>query len=605
MQRTTLAAVIAGLFTLPVQAQDIPTLDEIVVTATRLAQPLSEILAATEVITRNEIDRSGSATLTELLSAHAGINLAINGGAGKSSAILLRGTNADHVLVLVDGLKMGSATTGTTAFQDLPLDQIERIEIVRGPRSTLYGSGAIGGVIQIFTRPAGKVLTASAGLGSQGTRRLAASMGGQADQLSWRLNASHFMTDGINSQPKHLDTDRDGYENNALSMALDWKINPEHRLKFDLLHAQGKSNYDGTDPNFPWGETTGAHTRSTQQVLGLTLNSHLSDRWNSTLRIGQSADLSDTWYSDSAPIGTIDTHRNSLSWQNDLHLGQGTLTLGADAVDDRVSGNTAYARDSRLEKALFGQYRHRFGQQDIQVGLRRLDNAQFGGHTSGDLGWGYALADGLRLTASYGTAFKAPTFNQLYWPGAGNPALQPETSKTWEAGLRANQGVVTWGLNLYRTEVANLIDWRDVGGGVWLPTNTSRARMVGGEVELGLKLGDWAVHAVASNVDPVDTATGRRLPRRASWTGRLDADRSFGKTQFGLSLHGQDMSYDNAANSLRLPGFALADIRVAHAVDKYWSIQAHANNLFDKEYATVNGYASPGRGVFVGLSYRD
>lgn len=597
MKQKLIALAILGLPVTAFPADD-NLLDEIVVTATRTAQTADEALAAVTVITRKDIEQSTAQSLIELLRGVPGVSMTSNGGAGKTTSVNLRGANDDHVLVLIDGIKVGSATTGKAAFQDFPLDQIERIEIVRGPRSTLYGSGAIGGVIQIFTRRQAAGISASAGIGSQDTQHATAGFAGVAGGISWRLNASRFYTNGINAKPAHIDNDQDGYENHALSLAMEWQPTDSHRLVFDLMRAQGSNEYDG-------GSTKkGAHSESVQRVLGMALHSRLAENWNSILRFGQSFDGGDDWASATATSKTVyDTRRNSVSWQNDFTLGRDILTLGVDAVEDRVSSTVDYALESRTEKAVFGQYQFNLGRHELIAGLRRLDNEQFGGHTTGNLDWGYDLGNGLRLRAGYGTAFKAPTFNQLYYPDVGfykgNPDLKPETSETSEIGMRGGEGHFVWSLNLFQTNVENLIS------GLYPPVNINQARMTGGELELSMTLDGWQLRTGISNAEAVDRATGKRLVRRPQWTGRLDADRAFGKYLFGVSLYGQDKSFDDAANTKHIHGFALVDLRLARTMSDRLSVQAKVGNLFDKSYETISGYASPGRVVFVGLNYRD
>lgn len=597
MKQKIIALAVLGLPAVALAA-DGGLLDEIVVTATRTARTADESLQSVTVISRKAIEQSQARSLPELLAGVPGLSIVSNGGAGKATSVFLRGANDDHVLVLIDGVKVGSATTGKAAFQDIPLDQIERVEIVRGPRSTLYGSGAIGGVIQIFTRQVAKAVSASAGAGSQDTRRLSASLSGLSGEVSWRMSASHFYTDGINVRPAHPDKDEDGYENNALSLALNWQLDADHRLAFDWMRAQGKNEYDGGSTKI------GAHGESVQQVAGVAIHSRLAGHWQSTLRLGQSLDASDDWASATATSKTsFDTRRNSVSWQNDFTLGRDLLTLGLDAVDDRVSSTTNYATKSRMEKAAFGQYQFGLGQHELIAGLRRLDNEQFGGHTTGNLDWGYDLGNGLRLRAGYGTAFKAPTFNQLYYPDIGfykgNPDLRPETSETREVGLRSGGGWITWDVSLFRTDVENLI------AGWYPPINTAQARMAGGEAGLGLSLAGWQLRTTVSHVDTEDRATGKRLARRPQWSGRFDADRAFGRNRFGISVYGQDGSFDDAANAVAIDGFAVVDLRFERAIDDRFSLQAKAGNLFDQSYETASGYASPGRTFFIGLNYRD
>jgi len=586
-------------------AEEIPLYhgDEVVVTATRTARTADQTLSATTVITRRDIERSQATSVQELLAGQAGISIDNSGGAGKTTNVYLRGTNADHVVVLIDGVKVGSATDGKAAFQYFPVEQIERIEVVRGPRSSLYGSEAIGGVIQIFTRKGGEALlpSASVTLGSYNTRQATVSLSGGGMDSWFNLGLGQLETDGFNAKKgaagaPPTEPDKDGYRNSSLNLRTGYRFNPGSEVDFHLLHAQGHNNYDG-NPN---------QGNFVQQVAGFSLKHQVSDLWSLKLAAGQSQDDSDNFL-DGAFKSRFNTRRNTLSWQNDLALAPGHLfTLGLDRQEDTVASTTAYTVTSRDTTGLFTQYQGRAGKQDFQFSLRRDDNSQFGAYTTGNAAWGRALADDLRVTLAYGTAFKAPTFNQLYYPSSAfyqsNPNLKPERARSLEAGLSGKAGAGRWSLNAFETRVDDLI------AGYTPVSNISSARIRGLEAVSSLRLNEWDARINLTLQNPQDqsgsSTNGNILPRRAEQSARLDLDRGLGQWQVGGTLRAEGRRYDNLANTTKLAGYGLLDLRAEYRLTGDLRLQARVENLFDKDYETVSLYNQPGRSLFLTLRYQ-
>jgi len=571
--------------------------DEIVVTATRTARIADETLASTTVITRRDIERSQATSVPDLLQGLAGVSIANSGGAGKASSVLLRGTNADHVVVLIDGIKVGSATLGTAAFQDFPVEQIERIEVVRGPRSSLYGSEAIGGVIQIFTRKGGGALTPSASvtLGSYNTRQAAANLSGGGENGWFNLGLSQLETDGFSATKGSAEPDKDGYRNTSLNLRAGYRFQPGNEVDFHLLRAQGHNEFDGSYQN---------QSASVQQAAGLSLKHQASELWSLKLAAGQGQDDSDSSLN-GVFKSRFNTRRNTLSWQNDLALAPDHLfTLGLDRQEDAVASTEAYTVTSRDTTGLFAQYQGRAGKQDFQFSLRRDDNSQFGAYTTGNAAWGRALADDLRVTLAYGAAFKAPTFNQLYYPGFGNPNLKPEQSRSLEAGLSGKAGAGRWSLNAFETRVADLIGF----DASFAPANIDSARIRGLEAISSWRLADWDTRLNLTLQNPENRSNtanfGKVLNRRAEQSARLDLDRDFGPYRMGTTLRAEGRRYDDLANTTRLAGYGLVDLRAEYRLARGLRIQARLENLFDKDYETVSLYNQPGRSQFVTLRYQ-
>ena len=620
LRSSTLAVAIATVLIapLPATAADASTdLDSVVVTASRTEQTQSQVLAASTVIDRAEIERLQPRSLADLLRGTPGVSIANNGGPGKSTSVFLRGTESDHVLVLVDGVKIGSATSGTAAFQDIPVDQIERIEIVRGPYSSLYGSDALGGVIQIFTRrPQGAfVPNVSVGIGSYDTLRGSVGFAGRGTQGWYSVEASHDQTDGINAcrgkpSPRGggcftYEPDRDGYRNNALSLKGGWRFDEQWDADATATRAEGRNHYDGTSSNF---------AESATQVLGGRVRYKPAKDVQITANLGRSEDLS-TDYENGDYADTFNTHRDLASLQADLgRIGgsAGLTTVGFDWQRDRVVGSTDYFVDARRNHALFAQWQQEFGDSSVQGSLRHDENSQFGGKTTGSLQYGYALTKSLRVTGSYGTAFKAPTFNDLYYPDYGNPDLAPETSRNWELGIRGTPGWGNWSLNAFQNEIDHLIVFDSSLTGPLFPfggaNNIDRSRIRGVELAADTTLGQWRLAGNATWLQPEDRSDdgtrGNLLPRRARRTANVDVDRSFGALSIGASVFASGYRYDDTANLNRLGGYALTDLRMAYAFDAAWKVELAAKNVFDRHYETARYFNQPGRNWMLTLRYQ-
>ncbi|HHM06180.1 MAG TPA: TonB-dependent vitamin B12 receptor [Gammaproteobacteria bacterium] len=583
-------------------------LDPIIVTATRTAQTADEALSSVTVVTRKEIGRQQAQSVPDLLRGVPGVSVANNGGPGKATSVFLRGTESDHVLVLIDGVKTGSASLGTAALQDIPVEQIERIEIVRGPRSSLYGSEAIGGVIQIFTRKGGGALRPffSIGGGRYQTYSASAGVSGGSERGWFSVGASGIDTGGFNAcngKPSPdgagcftTEPDKDGYRNLAGALRAGYRFDNGLEMDVHALHAVGDNEFDGGFVN---------ESEFTQQVLGGTLRFSPGDIWQATLAVGRSRDESDN-FKDGAFQSRFESERYTLSFQNDISIAAAhLLTVGADYQDDRIDGTTAYAVTSRDNSGLFTQYQGSFGAHDVQLSLRRDNNEQFGNRNTGSAAWGYALGEGLRLTVAYGTAFKAPTFNELYFPGFGNPKLRPEASRSVEFGLRGEPAWGRWSLNAYETRVDDLIAY---DASLFAPNNIDQARIRGLEAVLGTRLGNWDLNANLTLLDPENRSGGANdgnvLPRRARRFLRLDADRGFARYRLGATLLAAGRRYDDLANTRSLGGYATVDLRAEYALTGNWRVQARLENLLDKDYETAAYFNQPGRSLYLTLRYQ-
>ena len=574
-------------------AEEVTPLDEVVVSATRTSQTVDETLAATTIVTRQEIEQLQSTSVVDVLRKYVpGVDFTISGGMGKTTGLHLRGTESDHVLVLIDGVRAGSVTTGAMAWSHLPAAMIERIEIVRGPRSSLYGSEAIGGIISITTRKdkAGS-WHGSVSAGSYNTQKLALGTSFGNAKTSASINTSYVNTDGIDAKVTN-NPDKDGYDNKNINLRLQHKLTDKTDISLTGFYAEGTNEFDD------FGDTNrSSHSEFVQQNLGLNLSSELSERWHTGVVIGEYRDKSKAF--DGFP-GFFNTTRQQLNWQNDISVGDETLlTLGVDYQRDRVNSSTSYAKTKRTDTGYFAEYQTTVAEHDVQVSLRTDDNDAFGTHTTGNLSVGRDIGKS-RLIASYGTAFKAPTLNELYFPfGFGNPDLQPEKSRTLEIGFRTKLGGADVSTSIFRTEVTNLI----ATDANFQAQNIEKARIDGLELEYNRSIHQFALNTNLTLLNPVNRTNGKQLESRTKRTLKVNLDRDFDKFSVGGSLIAQSKRAKGTYSS-EIPGYATVDLHAGYRVNKHIQLQAAVNNLLDKDYQTKSGYNMPDRNVMFTVNYQ-
>jgi len=568
-----------------------------VVTATRTSQASS--IAATTVFERTDIERLQVNTAEELLRRATGVNLINNGGPGKSTSLQIRGSNDKHVLVMIDGVRIGSATSGVAALQNLPVEQIERIEIVRGPRSSLYGSEAIGGVVQIFTRKGGDGLTPyfSTTVGSRQHRAATAGASGGNDNAWFNLGVSSLDTEGYDARPSR-EVDHDGYRELSANLSGGYRFANGLLLDANLLQVESHNDYDSGNK---------ANADSVLSAYGVRAKYSPVSFWDVTLQVGHSEDKNEN-FKGSTFDTRYDTRRDSASWQNDFALSENQLlTVGYDWQQDSISSSVDYPEDSRYNHGLFAQYLLHAGRHEWQLGLRHDDNEAYGEHTTGSVGYGYALTDSISLTSSYGTAFSAPTFNQLYFPGYGNPDIQAETSRNLEVGLRGQHRWGSWSANAFRNDIDDMIASVRVGG-VSMAENVDKARITGLELEVLTQQLGWSWQANLTLQDPENRSSSadddlllRRVPEQIF---NLDVDRRFGRIGLGASVHAEGRRWDNATNTSDLHGYNTVELRAEYWLSDAWRVQARVSNLFDNEYETAATYTQPGRAGYLTLRYQ-
>lgn len=591
-------------------AEEIPLYhgDEIIVTATRTAQPAGALLSDVTVIGRDEIARAGQSSLAEILQTVPGVEIATNGGLGATSTIMLRGANANHTLILVDGMRLGSATNGTTAIEHIPANLIERIEILRSPASGLYGADAVGGVIQIFTK-SGKGVPRpnfSAGLGSNNLQTVNGGYGGEAGGTAFHVQLGYTATDGFSAANptarfNAFNPDRDGYRNNHLSAMAERTIDSDHSIGFTALHSDGTIHFDN-------GPTSDDLTRQVLDSYVVHTRNQLTQDWQSLLRYGYSTDDATTRGLNSTVFRTVQT---MLTWQNDVRVGPGTAVAGVEYVEQKVGGTTAFNQEKRTISSLLAGYHGTFDRHLAQVNIRSDNNSQFGMQDTGSASYGYRLTDVWKISATAGKSFKAPTFNDLYLPLTdygwgytyqGNPNLKPEKAFSRELRVNYQQGKQSGGITYYENHIDNLIVTSN-GTNTDGPANLGSANIHGIETAYAGEFAGMKASASLNVQSPKAEVTGLWLPRRAEKHGSARLERNFGAWAAGGETVFSGMRYDDAANTRKLAGYGIVNLYASYAIDKEWVVKGRVNNLFDKDYTLATGFNTPGANFFVGLEY--
>ena len=588
-------------------------LPEMLVTATRSETDKQSLSTAATVYTRADIERLQVKSVPDLLRGSTGVDVVQSGGYGQLSSVFMRGTNSSHVLVLIDGIKVGSVSASITQFEFLPIDQIERVEIIRGPQSSLYGSEAIGGVIQIFTRKTKDAtqtpkVTLDAGGGSYFTSKTAGTVSGRVDDTWYNVGASHFDTDGFNVKAPDLSKygvnqpDKDGFQNTAVNARAGHHFKNNADIEAFFFHTEGTTHFDGSYQD---------KTHFINQTVGTEGSIDVMKNWRSTLRFGQTLDQNDSFAPTTQKLASrVDSTRWNASWLNMLHLSDNhQITTGADYRVDEIDSNTYFVKTSRYDVGTFGELHSRLLDNHLINASVRFDhNESFGNYVTGSAGWRYNWDYGISLLANFGNAFKAPTFNDLYALSWGaNPNLKPEESTSFESGLVGNHTWGNWELRAYHTNIDNLIAWKS------MPTqenpwagrveNVNKAQIDGLEAEIGTQLFGWQGKLTGNLLNPQDRETNRRLARRADKTLAFDLSRSFDKIDVGAAVLAQGYRFDDVANQTRVGGYATVDLRTAYHIDKNWMLSAKLGNLLDKNYHTVNGYNTADRNFFLSVHY--
>ncbi len=610
--KTPVPVLAAALLQLPLAAlaQTPASLAETVVTATRVPQPLTDVVADVSVIDSATIERSGATGVVDLLARLPGLEISRNGGVGNTSSVYIRGAESRFTAVYLDGVRIDSQSTGGADWEAIPLAQIDHIEVLRGPAAAVYGSDAIGGVIQLFTRrgEAGVSPYASIGFGSRNLVKPAAGVSGASGAFDYALGASHEQSTGFNVLPvPGYNPDKDGYTRSSGNARIGFQIDPRQRLDASVLSSYLNAGYDdyGYDPAAPVNDRTAYHLTT----AGLTWSAQWTDVWHTRVSVTDSRNEFET----RPDFYRTATHLRGYLFQNEFRSGPHLLTATLERREDTLDnapGQGPYAspglNKGRFQNGLALGYGFARGPHALQINVRHDDDSDFGGHDTGSVAYAYAISPSLRATASAATAFRAPTLYNLY-SEYGVASLKPEQSRNVDLGLRYAAGDTHASIVAYRNRVRNLIqfDYNSTACASYFGCygNVDRARYEGVTLSASQRIGAVALRGSVDWQNPRDLDSGKLLTRRSRVHGTLGIDWHAGAWTLGAEVQAAGRRYNDAANTQVLGGYGLVNLSASTKITADTTFIARVDNLANKKYQLVTHYATPGLTLYVGLKW--
>ena len=584
-------------------------LDEVVVTATRSDQTIERTLADVVVIDSRQIRNAAGATVAELLRAAAGIEIAQNGGAGSVTGLFVRGTKAAQTVVLVDGVRMEDPLDGSPRIEFLPLSAIERIEVVRGPTAAFYGSGAMGGVIQIFTRESRGAMSSdfSAAAGNRGTGQLQGRISGGDERTRFMLSAIRDTTRGYDvthaQSGFYRQVDDDGHRQTSFTGLLTHRLSRDLQAGVQWFSTNGSGEFDsqGYHPS----QTISSYSSRSGSVF---VRGQMFSAWETEIRYGENRIGYDYLIYDSAPRAET----NSLGWQNTLAASKTfRLLFGADSRRQSLNGvgvtegGSRYAQTERSHNAAYAGIEVDHGDHHIRLVGRNDRVTGLASEGTGLVAWGMRPEPGWLVRASVGSAFRVPTFNDMFSPWGANPNLRPERSVGQEIALERQAGERYARAIAFNSRIRDAIEL-DSG---YTPQNLAVAKVVGITGEAGLRLGPWRLRASLTRQQPTGETPGAQagavvnapLARRAKAFGVLGADWGSGPWRAGMNLIAQGERVDTSGP--RLGGYAIIDLWAGRKLNREFDATFRLGNLADRNYETAYGFRSPPRSVLLGVRY--
>lgn len=601
-------------------------LGEIVVTATRVERPLKEITGSVTVIDTGEIAEKGEITALEVLRGLPGLDVVQSGGPGATTSVFLRGANSGHTLVLIDGARVNSPTTGGFNFANLTVDNIEQIEIIRGPQSTLYGSAAIGGVINIITKrgvgsPRGEL---SAEAGSLASRRVSLATSGRVEPFDYSFSISRFDTEGISRAA--VGVEDDGYENTSLSARLGFPVFADAELDFALRYTDARTDLDG------WGAGPADdlnYTSDTESlVFSANFNQSLAEEWNHKINVSISDES--LKYKDPDTQGhnsRIDTRISTANWQHEISLANASSLIAGieweeqEGASKGMPWSTAPAEFvKRFDESItnWGYYlQHQLNLKEkffLTTGIRIEDHETFGSDVNYQVGVAYLFPEApLKLRGNWGTGFSAPTLNDLFWYEDwgwgmgmfGNPNLKPEESTGYDLGIDFWGERFHLGATYFHDDIENLIAWPEVAPGTWRyeARNINEAKTEGVELEVSfLPLDNLRLTANYTYTDTEDKGTGNELARRPQDKFGISFNyRPKEKANLNLHINHIGDRWDDGKNEKRLARYTRVDLAASYDWTENFQIFLRGENIFDENYEEAKGFGTPGASVFAGV----
>lgn len=580
---------------------------EVVVTAARMEQALTDAIPATTVITRERIAASQVQDLVTLLRREAGIEVTQNGGMGTVTGVFMRGNgSATRTLILIDGVRLESLSTGTMAIQNVPPSQVERIEIVRGNVSAIYGSQAMGGVIQIFTRRGRGAPTGEAQLevGSRDTRGFSAGWSGEVRDTRFALNFGHLVSGGFSAidpltnaaTRASVNPDADGYRNLALTGSIEHSINRDHQAGLRLYRTEAYTNYDSTFPN----ASAMHYSDAASENLSAYWNARWTGRWRTSLTLARARDSLRT-YTNGVSDSLSSTVNHQWQLRNQFALADGHhLNFDYESQRAGIDSSSNFVRRIRNIESVAAGYNGVAGIAELQLNHRRDAYSDFGRKESTFGGIGLNVAQDWKVLLSASTAFRAPNFNEMFFPVFGNPNVRPERARSKEAALQWSRGTHLARIAHFDTVYTDFI-------AIFPIVNIPGASIRGVELTYSGTIAGYDIRASATEQNPLDQAANAPLIRQSRRFANLSVSRRVGAWSLGLDWRGNGERRDNAiggTGTLESPAFRVLDLTARYSIDRAWSIGARLENAADQRYMIAHGYNTPRRGLFVTLAYR-
>ncbi|WP_272522238.1 TonB-dependent vitamin B12 receptor BtuB [Providencia sp. PROV202] len=594
--------------------------DEMVVSANRFEQPISSILAPVTVVTREDIDHWQSNTVIDVLRRLPGVDVAQNGGMGQQSSLFIRGTESRHVLVLIDGVRLNQAgISGSSDMSQIPISLVQRIEYIRGARSAVYGSDAVGGVINIITRRDNDGTTLNAGIGSYGYQNYNGSMQQKIGENTTVTGAAAYThTTGFDVEARgntggHPQPDKDGFLNKTLWLGVEHQFTPDVLAYARAYGYDNRTNYDASEFAGILADTRKLYSRTYETGV-----KYHQEKYSTSL-MGSYSHVKD--YNYDPRYGKYgkgsradDSKQYNVQWGNNYQFENGTVSAGVDYQKQTIEAGTSSLpnNESINNTGIYLTSQQAISAFTIEGAVRSEKHSEFGWHTTWQAGAGWEFIDGYQLIGSYATAYKAPNISQLYASAPyGNPDLKPEESKQWEGGVKGLTGPLNWQLVAYKNEITNLIDAKAETNWGW--QNVGEATIKGIEWNGDMDTGIFHHQLTYQYTDPRDDKTNKVLIRRAKQQIKYQLDWNVANVDWGLtyqyigSRYDKDFGqYDTSTGDykrLKLGGVSLWDITAAYPITSHLTIRGKIANMFDKDYETAYGYRTAGREYFLTGSY--
>ncbi len=597
MKKTALALAMASL--LPsINALADDDQDNVIVTATRFESKLNESLAPVEVITHKQIEDLQAQSLSEVLRRLPGVQVADNGGPTQTTSLYIRGRATKNVLVLINGVRVGSATTGYANLAAIPLHGVSRIEVLRGPRAAVYGSDAVSGVVNIITEQGKNGETnITAGYGSDEQKRVSGSLALANDEQWLNMSATYQASEGYDALLTDTgydgDFDDDGYRDRYLVTDFGKQFNDNWLLKVNGYYQKQYTEYDGY----------GGADKTDNDLYNLAaITQYQQDRWQSHFSLAANQDKSDNYGNSSNFL--YKTNRYTASWDNEYQISEPLAFVGGvEWYYENAESTYITGEDSRDNGSVYvGSYLNP-GDFSLDSNFRFDHNSAYGSFGTYQFAAGYFVTDNIRLVVSYGTSFKAPTYNDLYSSFGSNPDLDVEKNKTGEIAIESNFDLASVRLSTYRNEVKDLITTSYDANYVATVDNVEEAVIKGFELSSSFDTGPLSHQVSYDYLDTENKSTGEELARRARHSAKWNTAYNIKQWHFDVSYLYQGTRQDSVYNDVVLSPYSLVDFAMSYSFNNGVKLGGKVGNVFDEDYETASGYATPERNYYGSISY--